>query len=399
MVKKLNLSVEILPFAKWSWKRCTGHDIIPEQMDDLIHLCSHRKSGLAASRGYGKTLMCVIIAAFLSSKGYLVTYEFNKLAQATQWYVWFRRIGWKVTQWRCYMGDWEVSLRLYSQGRGPRCDAIFNDEIGTVISDVERQNFAASQEMLSGSSLGFAKYLGTRDPNSIWSKYEQNIVIRPYNPIVMPWAVMQYDDAKLHNPQWYMDQEYHMKATPSGGKILLYLSRLNHHYETTRFGLDSNSSEGHCLIGSNTQNRQVYITEVHMFDSLHDLSDYLKLYHYIPLDVEENGQGGVVSQFLREEGISHATTWVTDVSKVQLATKVGAVEVFVPDSVEFDTCYANLDSQIWKDKKVFKTKDAHYFDAFVLSVGFATSYLVGVENSRRQSIIEQERDREMRSMY
>jgi len=357
-----------MPFARWAWVQCTGHNMTLEQEDDMIHLCSHRKSGLAASRGYGKTLMCVIIEAFLASHGYLITHEFNGLSQAAQWYVWFARIGWKVTKWRATFGDWEVSLRLYNQGRGPRCDAIFNDELGTVISDRERQQFAASQEMLSGSSLGFAKYCGTRDPNSIWAKYESNTIVRAYNPITMPWAVMQYEDAKLHNAIWYMDQEYHMKATPAGGKVLLYLKRADHAFETMQFGLDSNSANGHCLTGSNTQYRHVYLTECQMFFSLRDLSNYLKLYPNTPLNVEMNGQGGVVSQYLMEEGLGHIQTNVTATSKVELAAKVGAVPISVPDFID-DECYNNLENQIWKDKKVYKTSDAHYFDSFVLSVG------------------------------
>jgi hypothetical protein len=359
----LNLAIAILPYARRAFLVCTGKPMSAQQEQDLQHLCLHRKSGEAASRGYGKTLFACIIETYLASLNFLVTHIFKELKQATQWYVWMRRLGWKVSQWNARCGEWTVYLRLYNQGRGPRMDAIINDEVGTVISEIERQNFRACQEMLSGSRLGFAKYLGTRDPNSIWDKYEQNVIVRPYDAQTMPWAVMQYNDAKRHSPAWYMDQEYHMKATPAGGLLFQHCVLQDHDKKTTRYGIDVNPMEGHFVVGTCYTPDATYVTEARVFHDLQSLALFMSHQHHaIEFELEMNGPGGVVAQYLHEGNIDFVESWVTEDNKVARCTELASHPVIVKP--ECQQVYVNLIAQIWdENKRIKKFNDAHWFDA------------------------------------
>jgi hypothetical protein len=348
----------------------------PDQEADLIHLCSHRKSGIAASRGYGKTLLACIIETYLASHRWLGCHIFLTTNQAVQWYEWMRKLGWRVTQWSARYGDFVVYLRIYAQGRGPRMDYIFCDEIGTVISDIERAQFAACQEMLSGSKLGFAKYMGTRDPNSIWSHYEQCVVIRPYNALTMPWATMQYEDARMHNPPAYMDCEYHMKATAAGGLILTKTHVIpDTNRVTQRFGIDPNPVHGLYVVGTHVENMSIYITEAWCFTTLEELAQFMQSNPGIPFELEMNGVGGVVAMFLRSNHLSYVECWTDDKTKTDRCVQCAVRDIYIPQVYEHDVLPV-LMKQIWDGKKVMKFNDAHWFDAFWLSVGVnLTGYL------------------------
>jgi hypothetical protein len=374
------------------WRRCTHAEMTSEQEYDLIHLCSNRKSGIAASRGYGKTLLACIIESFLASHHWIGCHIFKTTNQATQWYEWFRKMGWRRSQWHATYGNYIVYLRIYAQGRGPRMDYIFNDEVGTVISDIERADFSASQEMLAGSPLGFVKYMGTRDPNSLWSKYEQCLVLRPYNPETMPWAVMQYEDAKTHNSPAYMDCEYHMKATAAGGLILTKTHIIaNTDRITHRFGIDPNPVHGLYVVGSHVQGMEIYLTEAYCFNTLDELSDFILSRPECPFELEMNGVGGVVAMFLRSKGAHYIECWTDDHIKVDRCVFCAVRDIYIPKEYEFDVLPV-LTKQIWDGKKVMKFNDAHWFDAFWLSVGVnTTGYLAaGPMYAPNQSILKRE---------
>jgi hypothetical protein len=354
-------------------------------------MCSHLKSGIAASRGYGKTLMAVIIESFLASHRWIGAHLFKTTNQATQWYEWFRKLGWRVTQWHCSFGPYVVHLRIYAQGRGPRMDYVFCDEIGTVITDIERADFAACQEMLSGSRFGFAKYMGTRDPNSIWSHYEQNVIIRPYDPITMPWAIMQYEDARTHNSPAYMDCEYHMKATAAGGLILTKThvipstDRITH-----RFGIDPNPVHGLYVVGSHIQGMGIWITEAWCIETLEELADFMLSNPDIPFELEMNGVGGVVAMYLRSHHIPYQECWTDDKIKTARCVQCAVRDIYVPEEYAHDVLPV-LVKQIWDGKKVMKFNDAHWFDAFWLSVGSnLTGYVSGDANSTRAMSIKRQ---------
>lgn len=391
----MNLATAILPYARNAWVYCTGKPITPEQEHDLIELCTKRKSGIAASRGYGKTLLFCIIETFLASLGYIGSHIFLEKSQAVQWHVWMTRLLWKDTEWHASYGDWVVYLRLYNQGRGPRMDYIVNDEMGTIITDIDRRYFQASQEMLSGSALGFCKYSGTRDPNSIWSHYEQDIIIRPYNPLTMPWAVMQYEDAKIHNAPAYMDCEYHMRATAAGGLILTKThlidstDRITHHY-----GIDPNPVHGLFVIGSHIEGMAIWITEAWCFDTLDELADFMETHKTIPFELEMNGVGGVVAMFLRSRHLNFIECWTDDKLKVDRCVYCAVRDIYIPKEYEHDVLPV-LTKQIWDGKKVMKFADAHWFDAFWLSVGVNTTGYVsaGPLKNNNLTIVQREKMR------
>jgi len=337
----------------------------PEQCDDLAYLYTHRKVGLLASRGYGKTLLVVLFDSYFALKRFKVVHRAHRDVNLEQYYDGFERLKWHVTKWHV---DWGQHVRiligLYEHGRGPRCDLISNDECGTVILPRDCNFFYACQDMLSGSALGRAVYIGTQDPNSLWSKIAPDARCRGYDSLAMPWVTMQYNYARKHRPAWYMDQEYHMKATPAGGLLWPKCTVQAHSYQTKRFGIDSNPEEGYFVVGSHQTDDALYICEAHVFTTLRELALFMVTRRRADLEfeLEMNGPGAVVGQYLDENDIPYIKHVVTEQNKIQRCAAIACKPVVVPPELEY--VYKNCIKQIWnKEKKIEKFSDAHWFDA------------------------------------
>jgi len=287
----------------------------------------------------------------------------KELAQLDQWYVWMEALGWKTTQWYAYKGNLRIDVRLYRQGRGPRYDGLTNDEVGTIVTDLERRHFMQSQEMLSGSQLGKSCWIGTMDPNSIWDKVKHQ-KIRGYDALIMPWVKRQYESAKRKNPGWYMDQEYHMKATPAGGLLLPKCILQAHEYQPTRYGIDSNPEEGYYVVGTHKTLDATYVCNAKVFYTLRELGLFVMTQHHpnIEFELEMNGPGGVVANYFEENAIPFVAHTVTEDNKIRRCTELATKPIIVPPELEY--VYRNLTKQIWnKDKRIEKFQDAHWFDA------------------------------------
>lgn len=357
------------------------------QLEDLEHLALYHEAGLCAARGYGKTLIACIYETFMAERNWTVCHCFKNENQAEQWYKWMEILGWVTTLWNARRGQWQVDLRIYKQGRGPRYDVLINDEVGTVCLPLERKHFSACQHMLSGSALGKSVWIGTQDPNSIWSKGKHQR-IRGYDPNQMPWVTRAYLAACQRDPQWSIDQEFYCKATPAGGLVLQYVVvDKPTTYTTQRYGIDSNPEEGYCVVGSFHHDKHIYITEAYLFPTLQQLATFVSTHQHMPMELELNGVGMVVKQYLNERDLSVIGTWVDEDTKQYRVTNVACHTIHVPDTM-IDTVYPILMKQIWgEDKKIVKFPDAHYFDAFYLSVIEGESYLdpIGGQNMEQQA--------------
>jgi hypothetical protein len=222
----------------------------------------------------------------------------------------------------------------------------------------------------------------------MWSKATHK-KIRGYNESEMPWVKLSFEAAQRRDPAWMVDQDFRCLATPAGGLVLMHVILKDHLYDersTMQFGIDTNPSAGYFVVGSNTQNREVFLTEAHCFYTLHDLADFIRSHKHIPFYLEMNGPGGVTAQFLREEECPFAEVWLDEQSKIDICTKSASVPIYVPLKFEEDV-YPILTKQIWgEDKKIVKFSDAHYFDAYVLSVG----ELGGLDIINEESISNQQ---------
>jgi len=340
--------------------------ITPEQIEDLVHIASYHECGLCASRGYGKTMLTVIYETFMAERNWNVCHMVKILNQAKQWYSWMEYFGWDTTQWKACRGDAFVDLRLYRQGRGPRYDVITNDEVGTVVLPLETRQFNYSQEMLSGSKLGKKTWTGTQDVNSIWSKCP-NQRVRGYDPLIMPWVVRQYESAKKRNPAWYMDLEYHCKATPAGGLVLTDIVIEDHYFSSTSYGIDSNPSVGYYVVGSHREGKRNYMCEAYEFTTLSGLANFVRTHQHMHIELELNGVGGVVKNYLNENNLSVIPIHVNDEMKTLRVNNVACITTVIPPKLE-ELVLPTLTKQIWgPDKKIVKYPDAHWFDAYYLS--------------------------------
>jgi len=341
-----------------------------EQEEDLRHFCTYLESSLCAARGYGKTLIACIFETFMAKRGWRVCHMFKNLNQAAQWYVWMELLEWATTLWVARKGKFHVDLRLYQQGRGPRYDIIINDEVGTVVNPLERKRFFAAQKMLSGSKLGLAIWIGTMDPNSVWDKSPHQKV-RSYDPKHMPWVTAAYEASLKRDPPWMTDQEFHCKATPAGGAVMQYVTREDHTFQSERYGIDSNPEAGYHVTGTRyiPQFNKIFVCEYLVFYTLKELGDWISKHQHFPIEVELNGVGGVVSQYLHERNLHFIETWVDESLKFDRVTSVACRPTIVPTGEKWDVFVKCLLRQIWnKDKTIEKLSDAHAFDSYYLSV-------------------------------
>lgn len=340
--------------------------ITPEQIEDLVHLASYHECGLCASRGYGKTMLTVLYETFMAERNWTVCHMVKIENQAKQWHQWMIYFGWDTTQWRAWRGNAVIDLRLYRQGRGPRYDVIVNDEVGTIVLPLETRQFNYSQEMLSGSKLGKACWTGTQDVNSVWSKCPRQKV-RGYDPVIMPWVKRQYESAKKRNPAWYMDLEYHCKATPAGGLVLTNIVVEDHNYTSSSYGIDSNPEEGYFVCGSHRVGKRNYLCEAYMFETLSKLADFVRRHQHMHIELETNGVGGVVKNYLIENNLSVIPIHVTDDIKTTRVNDLACITSVIPHKYE-ELVLPTLIKQIWgPDKKIVKFSDAHWFDSYYLS--------------------------------
>lgn len=272
-------------------------------------------------------------------------------------------MGWKVTLWNAKYREYEIGFRLYCQGRGPRQDFLGCDEVGTVITEIERNQFMDCQPMLSGSRLGVCIWLGTQDPNSIWSKCP-NRKIREYNK-TMTWITPQLERDKKKFPQWWIDREYYALATPSGGLILRNCVMGEHKFSTKRWGIDVNSSRFYNCVGSNLEKNILYITDIREIKTLKDLTTFVKEQNYlgIPVEVEQNGPGMETTKHLREAGCSVIADTVTEKIKMDRVTNLGSLTKIV-FPLKYEMVYKDCVRQIWDEwGKIVKFSDADWFDA------------------------------------
>jgi hypothetical protein len=98
-----------------------------------------------------------------------------------------------------------------------------------------------------------------------------------------------------------------------------------------------------------------------------------------------------VAMFLRSKGAHYIECWTDDHIKVDRCVFCAVRDIYIPKEYEFDVLPV-LTKQIWDGKKVMKFNDAHWFDAFWLSVGVnTTGYLAaGPMYAPNQSILKRE---------
>lgn len=369
----MNLQNNLVQYSRQIFQKLTM-----DQEEDLRHLTTWFESSLCASRGYGKTMLAVLIETFMAERGWRVCHIFKTTKQAEQWFVWMEYFGWKTTAWVASRGRFKIDLRLYMQGRGPRYDLIVNDEVGTVILPLEMKQFRACQHMLSGSKLGIAIWIGTQDPNSIWVNAPHQ-KLRPYDETIMPWVKRAYERALKRDPGWSVDQEFRCMATPAGGLILQHIFIQQHERTSVQYAIDSNPEVGYFVVGTFQLDWEIYVCEAHCFATLRELADFIYNHKKYPIRLELNGVGSVVAKYLEEcmlreyvEGI-----WVDDKFKYDQVVFVAAQQIFCLPEFE-ETLVATLKKQIWgEDKKPVKFSDAHWFDAFYLSCTIPQSWFFG----------------------